>query len=246
MTLKTTCFCLGIMVSISLIQNRTSLSSSTDRAAFESATPSPSPTPTSNAMNSKFVVTEGQVRKTFDTFELKGEKQSKVGIGEEKSLTVMAQSALPPQSLVLSMRFLSPLDQAAKFGYELGLVAKNRTPADRKDFEDRMVARIVEQSNKAVFMVKLLPVPDPQLNVPTISFTLLDRNGANISPTTEPHSYAASPNDLFATVVLEEEGQELVFPIADNSGSRISNEMQKMTLTVVVDGQSQGLQYNLK
>lgn len=206
----------------------------------------PSPSPATNVINAKFVVSESQVRKAFDEYELKGEKVLKVNIGEQHTLGVTAQGPLNSQSLSLSVNFLSPLDQARKFGYEFGLVAKTRTPADRKDVEDRMVGRIVQQSSQAAFMVKLLPVPSPDLDVPSISFTLLDQDGQKISATTQPSDYSASPLDLFQAVALEEDGQELFFPVTSGSVPRITNKMDKMTLIVDVDGQQRQLDYSLK
>jgi len=199
-----------------------------------------------NVINPKFVVISAQARKAFDDYELKGEKDLKVSIGEQQTSSVTVQGPLNVQSLTLSINFLSPLDQARKFGYEFGLVAKNRTPADRKDFEDRIVKRIVDQSSQAVFVVKLIPVPDADLNVPSISFTLLDFDGKPIDPTTHPDGYSASPKDIIGQVALEEDGQELIFPVTDGSVPRIIDKMQKMTLTVDVGGQPRKFDYSLK
>jgi hypothetical protein len=209
--------------------------------------PTPTPTPGPITLSPKFAVSAADVRKTFDAAELRGEHQQNISIGEEHSLNVIGQTALNQAvTLKLSVKFLSPLDQARQFGYEFGLVAKHRTPADRKDYEDRMVSGIVQNSNLAAFIVKLLPLPDPDLNLPTVSFSLIDRNGNDISATTEPHGYAASLTNLFEAVALQEEGQELIFLLVDASGPRITNQMDRMTLVVRVDEQAQNIQYSLK
>jgi len=200
-------------------------------------------------VNPRFTISVDQARKAFDDFELKGEKGDKINLGEVHSVNVTAQGPqgpLPTQQ-TLSLRFLPPLDQARKFGYEFGLVAKNRTPADRKDFEDRIVQRIVDHSNQAVFIVKLLPVLFASAaNEPIISFVLLDQNANSIDPSKKPDHYVASDKDLFDAVALEKDGQELIFPVTNGSVPRITNKMDKMTLIVEVDGQKAKLDYSLK
>jgi hypothetical protein len=206
----------------------------------------PSPSPAQNVVHPKFVITADQARKAFDEYALKGEKQQKVQIGEVQSLKVTAQGPNKPEILTLSVVFMSPLEQARKYGYDFGLVAKNRTPADRKDFEDRMVERIVRQSNQVAFVVRLLPVPNSTINVPQISFGLLDHEGKRISPTKQPADYAAPDNDIIGSVALEENGQELIFPAYGGTEPKITAKMEKMTLVVQIDEQEQKLEYRLK
>lgn len=233
----------GVFIMLTNFGYQESAATMSKAQTFSSA---PHPSPATKVINAKFVVSAIQVRKAFDEYELKGEKNLKVSVGEDHSLGVTAQGPFNPQSLTLSVNFLSSVDQARKFGYEFGLVAKNRTPADRKDFEDRLVGRILEQSNQAAFIVKLLPVPSPDLNVPSISFALLDQNGQSINASTQPSDYSASPLDLFAAVALEQDGQELIFPVTSGSVPLITNKMDKMTLVVDVDGQQRKFDYSLK
>jgi hypothetical protein len=220
--------------------------SPTEGNASRSLSLATTPTPSPNVVHPKFVINADQARKAFDEYELKGEKQQKVTTGETQSLKVTAQSPTKPVSLTLSVVFMSPLSQARKHGYDFGLVAKNRTPADRKDFEDRMVARVVQQSNQAMFVVRLLPVPDSDTNVPSISFELLDQAGNRISPTKQPGDYTAPANDIIAAVALEENGQELIFPVFSATVPAITDKMDKLTLVVKMDGQEQRLEFNLK
>jgi hypothetical protein len=204
------------------------------------------PTPSPNVVHPKFVINADQARKAFDEYELKGEKQQKVMIGETQSLKVTVQGPAKPESLTLSVVFMSPLSQARKYGYDFGLVAKTRTPADRKDFEDRMLERVLRRSNQVVFVVRLLPVPGSDTNVPPISFELLDQAGNRISATKQPADYRAPANDIIAAVALEETGQELIFPVYSGTLPKITDQMEKMTLVVNADGPEQRLEYNLK
>ena len=210
-------------------------------------TPSPTPIPGPTTLSQKFIVTATDLRKAYDAAELKGERKENISIGEEQSLNVTAQTGLN-QAVPLKLRveFLSPLDQARQSGYEFGLVARDRTPADRKSHEDAVIKRIVQNSNRATFMVRLLPVPDPDLNLPIISFSLVDWNGNEISPTTAPTGSAGSSIDLIHTFLVQRVGQQLIFPLVDASGPRITNQMDTMNLVVRIDEQRQNLQYRLK
>jgi len=206
----------------------------------------PSPAPADDIVNPLFVVSADQVRAAFDDYELKGERKQSVSLGETHSEEVVAQGANKPETLTLSVEFLSPLDQARKLGHAFGLVAKDRTPADRKEYEDRVIGKIVHQSNQVFFTVRLLPVPDSDFVVPQISFTLLSHKGNAMEPTKQPTDYTAPPHDDFVAVSLRVDGQELLFPVFSGSVPKITDKMDAMILVVNVDGMSQNMQYRLK
>src|SRR5262249_21115115 len=97
----------------------------------------PAPTPTQVTVNKIFAVTEKDLRQAYDDYEAKGEKKQTVSLGQKQSLFVTAQTSTGgTETLKLTVMFLSPLDQARNKGYQFGLVAKQRTPEDRKDSEN--------------------------------------------------------------------------------------------------------------
>ena len=196
-------------------------------------------------VNPIFVTTPDQLRAAFDEYELKGENKQTVGIGEEKSLTVTAQGAHGPESLKLRVLFLPPLEQAKAKGYSFGMVARQRTPDDRKDFENVSVSTISQRSDRVDFRVFLEQPKDDTATIPTISFELLDKDGQRVKPTTQPTSYTAGI-DIITAVALAEEGQELIFPLSNATSPYLTDKMDKMRLVVSIDAVEQTLEYRLK
>lgn len=203
--------------------------------------------PTQDVVNPAFVVTEDQVRKAFDEAELRGENNQTISVGEEHSANVVAQNPLGgTENLKLSVLFLSPLDQARAKGYEFGLVAKNRTPADRKDFEDRAVTTTTAGSNEVRFRLFLQQPKNADANIPSITFELVNQDGKRIAPTTLPGSMAAAPKDLIGSIALALEGEPLAFPLFDGAVPSLTSKMKKMTLAVAIDGAAQNPEYRLQ
>src|SRR6202040_3176395 len=111
------------------------------------------------------------------------------------------------ENLKFSVLFLTPLEQAKAAGYNFGLVARERTAADRKDFEDRLVSRIVAHSNELTFRVFLQQPKNEDVTIPTIAFQLLNANGNRVLPLSQPNSYVAQGRDIIGAVALAENGQ---------------------------------------
>jgi hypothetical protein len=203
--------------------------------------------PTPEAAHPVFIVTADQVRKAFDEAELRGENNQTLSVGEEHSANVVAQNPMGgTESLKLRVLFLSPLDQARAKGYEFGLVAKNRTPADRKDFEDRAVTTTTAGRNEVRFRLFLQQPKNADANIPSIAFELVNQDGKRIAPTTLPGSMAAAPKDLIGSIALALEGEHLAFPLLDGAVPSLTSKMKKMTLAVAIDGAAQNLEYRLQ
>ena len=240
--------CVGLLLIIGIDAARAHTDAQFSVSESGRLRPVQTPTPGPITIHPKFVVTVDQARSALLGARTQGLRRQPATIGEEHALPVSTQDSLARTlRFTLTVKFLSPLDQARHYGYELGLHAgaPPRTPRDiSRDF-DGTINEIVKNSNKATFIVKLLPIPDLDLNLPNISFSLIDRNGNAITPTTEPGGYGASPTDLFRQIELVDVGQELTFPITDDSGPLITNQMDKMTLVVRIDQETQNLQFRL-
>jgi hypothetical protein len=203
-------------------------------------TSSPPPPPT-GAVNPIFNATESQLRAAFADYVSRGEKQQHVSVGEEQSAEVTVPGA---ESLKLRVLFLPSLEQAKAKGYAFGLVAKQRTPDDRKAVEDASIKRILQRSRQVDFRV-FLETPDDHTAIPTISFKLVGKDGQRINPKTQPTSYTAGA-DIITAVALAEEGQELSFPFFDGTRPYLTDEVDKMSLVVSVNGAEQTLEYRLR
>jgi len=203
-----------------------------------------SPIPT--GIHPAFLVSETQLRKAFDDAELRGEKQQGMNAGEIQVMNIMAQNPLGgTETLQLRILFTTPLDQVAIRGYSFGLVAKTRTPADRKAYEDLSIKRVMNNMSQAIFHVFLQQPKNSDASIPGIHFKLLDHNGSVIDPLDEPTSYLAPDKDPIGAVALEQDGQPLTFPNTINGLPAITAEMTKLTLTVMVDGQPGKLNFKL-
>lgn len=232
-----------VITAVACQANRAQSPNDSVRGLSMAATVSPTP----EVVNPAFVVTADQVRKAFDDAELRGENGQGIGVGEEQSTNILAQNPLGgTETLQFRILFLTPVDQAMANGYSFGQVAKHRTPADRKDYEDRSVTTITKNSNQVVFRVFLQQPKNADATIPIIHFKLLDKNGERIDPITEPNSYVASPKDLIGTVALAEEGQPFTFPVFSGSSPNLTSQMKKLALIIVVDDQDRTLEYHLK
>jgi hypothetical protein len=213
-----------------------------DRAATMLATASPTP----DSPNPAFVVTPDQVRKAFDDAELRGENKQGINLGKEASINVTAKDQLGKlENLKFSVLFLTPLGQARADGYEFGLVAKGRTPADRKDFEDRSVSRIAAHNNEVTFKVFLQRPSNEDATIPPITFILLDAKGNRVTPLSQPDSFVSKGKDIIDIVALAKNGQPLTFPLFVGTAPTLTAKMKKMTLIVTVDGKETSLEYAL-
>ena len=194
-----------------------------------------------------FTATQDQLRKAFDDYELKGEAGQKVGLGESQSLSVLAQGSHGAETLKLTILFLSPVEQAKSKGYEFGLVAKQRTPDDRKDVESSSIATIMSGSGEVNFRVWLEQPKDADAAIPAISYKHLDKDGHPVNPSTQPDSYVVSPSkDLIGDVAIAEDGLPLVFPLKAGSVPNLTDKMDKMTLVVSLGGGERNLEFKLK
>lgn len=198
------------------------------------------------SVNPIFAVTQDQLHKAFDEYETKGENGQQVSVDEKQTLNVSVQDSHGSETLKLTILFLPPLEQARQKGYEFGLVAKHRTPADRKDFEEVSVKTIMQGSNDVTFRVWLDQPKDDNATIPTISYQLLDKDGQRINPTTQPGSYIFSGKDTIGDVALAEDGQPLIFPLNSGSTPNLTSKKNKMTLVVSVDGAESNHEFHLK
>jgi hypothetical protein len=196
------------------------------------------------AVNPMFSVSEAQLRAAFADYVSRGEKKQKVAVGEERSTDVSVEGTHGSGSLKLRVLFLPPLEQAKARGYSFGLVAKQRTPEDRKAFEDVSIKRILLRTQQADFRVFLQQADNDDAAIPTITFKLVDKDGQRVNPTTQPTSYTAG-RDIITAVALAEEGQELSFPLFSGARPYLTGEMDKMSLVVSVGGAEQTLEYRL-
>lgn len=242
-------FALQLMLSLSLIltagcqRNQSQSPNSSERSLNLAATTSPP----QDVVNPAFVVTADQARKAFDEAELRGEKQQGISVGEEKSINIAAQNPLGgTETLKFSVLFLTPVEQARAAGYKFGLVAKQRTPADRKAFEDLSISKAVKGSSAVSFRVFLQQPTNEDATIPSITFQLVDKNGSHVAPITKPTSFVAPARDIIGAVGLAENGQELTFPLFADSTPRLTDKMKKMALVVSVDDAEQTLEFQLR
>src|SRR5689334_24951635 len=172
----------------------------TSRAALFNPSPTPSPTP--ELLNTAFIASENELRAAFDAAELRGEKKQGINAGNLQTTEVPAQNP-SGQTETLKMRilFTTPVAEMALNGYSFGLVARQRTPADRKDFEDLWIRRGLANQSKAIFHVFLEEPTNPDATIPVIHFRLLDKQGNQIQPDDEPTSFVSE--DLHDAIALE-------------------------------------------
>jgi len=215
----------------SVNSSKTTAPANANRSGTQPAAPA-----ATGAVNPTFSVTEDQLRAAFNDYVSRGEKKQNVSVGEEQSASVNAQGAK------LRVLFLPPLEQAKAKGYTFGLVAKQRTPDDRKAFENVSVSRILQRTQQVDFRVFL---EDDGGADPVVSFELLDKDGQRIKPTTKPGSFSAGA-DIITAVALAEQGQELSFPLFNGTRPYLTDEADKMRLVVSVDGTQQTLEFRLK
>jgi hypothetical protein len=147
-------------------------------------------------------------------------------------------------TLKLRILFTKPIDEVALNGYAFGLVAKQRTPEDRKDFEDLWIKRGLENQNQARFRVFLEQPADPDAT-PVIHFRLLDKDGHEIQPDIEPTSFDAG-KDLLEAVALAQDGQLLTFPIVRDNVPLITTKMTTLKLSVLMGNNSKELVFRLQ
>jgi hypothetical protein len=197
-------------------------------------------------VNPIFTVTRDQVRQAFDRQELIGEKGQKVSIGQRRAVAIPAQGGEEPETLELAMLFLSPLAQAGLQGYKFGLVAKHRTPADRKAVEDLAISTVIGNVNEVMFRVFLNQPENKNVTIPFISFELLREDGSRIQPTTQPHSFVVDGRDILTALALAENGQPLTFPTFTGPTPNLTAGMNTMTLVVKVDDEDTNLEFPLR
>jgi len=237
--------CVGLLVIIGIVAARAHTDTQFSVSESGKWKPVQTPSPGPITINPKFLITADQARGALLAARLEGLRHRRLAIGEEHSLPVITQDSLARTvRFTLNIQFLSPLDQARLFGNEAGLHAgaPPRTPRDTSRDFDGTIKEIVANSNKATFAVRMVPLPDPDLVLPNISFSLLDRNGNEISTSDR---FAFTARGLFEVTELVAAGEALTFPITDNSGPLITNQMDKMTLVIRIDQQTQNLQYRL-
>jgi len=204
------------------------------------------PTPTQESVNKIFAVTEKDLRQAYDDYEAKGEKQQTVSLGQKQSLFVTAKTFTGgTETLKLTVMFLSPLDQARDRGYQFGLVAKQRTPDDRKDSENASISLIRGDMNQVAFRVWLDQPKDPNASLPAISYELINKDGNRIKATTEPGGYLFSGKDLIGDVAMAEEGLPLAFPLLNGTAPNLTNKMAKMVIVVKIDDGEANLEFKL-
>ncbi len=237
----------ALILTVGLLVSAGSCRRDIRQAASERASSKAVASQTLESPHPSFLVTPDQVRKAFDEGELRGENNQTISVGEEHSVNVVAQNPLGgTENLKLRVLFLSPLDQARAKGYEFGLVAKNRTPADRKDFEDRAVSTTTIGSNEVRFRLFLQQPKNADANIPSITFELVNQDGKRIVPTTLPGSMVAAPKNLIGSISLALEGEPLAFPLFDGAVPSLTSKMKKMSLAVAIDGAVQNLEYRLQ
>jgi len=234
---------LTIAVIGALCQSPMTRASDVHESFNSSATASPTPPDT---VHPAFVVTESQLRKAFDDAELRGEKKQGINAGDSQTTEVIAQNPSGgTETLQMRILFTAPADQVALNGYSFGLVARERTPDDRKAFEDLWIERGLANHDQATFRIFFQQPSNSDATIPVIHFQLLDKNGHSISAGVEPTSFIALDRDVIAGVALEKEGQPLTFPIMQSGIPLITNQMTKMTLVIMVGDEPRQLNFKL-
>jgi hypothetical protein len=204
------------------------------------------PTPTQPSVHKIFAVTDKDLRQAYDDYEAKGEKQQTVSLGQKQSLFLTAQTFTGgTETLKLTVMFLSPLDQARGRGYQFGLVAKQRTPEDRKDSENASISLIRGDINQVAFRVWLDQPKDPNASLPSVSYELIDKDGNRIKATTDPGAPVLSGKDLIGDVALAEDGAPLTFPLLNGTAPNLTNTMTKMVVVVKIDAKEANLEFKL-
>jgi hypothetical protein len=218
-----------------------------DRSSSNMAAVASSSLPVSaETVNPVFVVTEEELRKAFDSFELKGEGNQNITLGQKLLLKIQAKRIDGSlETLNLTIMFLQPLDLARQKGYSFGLVAESRTPEDRKAFENGAISTILKQSNEVTFRVWMDQPKDPNASIPLIVYQLIDKSGSGLDPITQPTSYESS-NDLLGDVAIAQEGQLLTFPVFSGPNPNVTDKMSKLTLRVKIDDAISDREFTLK
>jgi len=198
-------------------------------------------------LNTTFIVTPEQARTAFDEAEIKGEQHKDISLGEKRSIKVSAQTPSgASETLELSILFLSPLERARTSGYSFGLVAKGKSPPDRKGIEDGAVAKATNSATQVNFRVFLQQPSNEETSIPSIRFTLVDKDGKPLQPTTQPRSFIEPGKDIQTQLGLAQAGQELIFPLFNGATPNITQTMDRIRLLVTVSGTEQQLEYRLK
>jgi hypothetical protein len=203
------------------------------------------PTPTQESVNKVFDVTEDDLRKAYDSYEAKGEKNQTVSLGQKQSLFVTAKTITGgTETLKLTLMFLSPLDQARNKGYQFGLVAKTRTPEDRKAVEKAVISLIRADMNQIAFRVWMDQPKDPNASLPSISYELINKDGQRIKATTDPGAPVFTGHPIEDTAMAEE-GSPLTFPLLNGTTPNLTNTMAKMVVVVKIDAKEANLEFKL-
>ena len=235
-----TLLCSITLLAFSCDSNKTNSKSTTTTLAANST-----PTPTQPSVNKIFEVTDEDLREAYDGYEAKGEKQQTVSLGQKQSLFLTAKTITGgTETLKLTVMFLSPLDQARGKGYQFGLVAKTRTPEDRKDSEKASISLIRAAMNQVAFRVWLDQPKDANASLPSVSYELIDKDGNRIKATTDPGAPVFT-GDLSGDVAMAEEGAPLTFPLLNGTAPNLTNTMTKMVVVVKIDDKEANLEFKL-
>jgi hypothetical protein len=201
-------------------------------------------------------LTEPQVTSEFADYEAKGKKCAEdrarnkacaaVKFSPEQPLNIPMQGSLGGELLTFSVSIAPPKSQVRKFGYEFGLVARQRTPADRADVLRRLVARMQGDPSGITFTFKLIARRDWSESLPPFTFAIVNESGSKVWSSSQP-DFECGERDIICQVGLKESGVTIAFPffLPPNRMPFITDAMRVLKLIVTLDGQDEPIDFDL-
>lgn len=166
--------------------------------------------------------TEQQALSEFNDYEAKGKKCAQdraqgrtcapVRFSVEQPLNIPLQGTRGVEVLTFRVGLTTVRSLVRKAGYEFGLVARSRTPADRADFLRRLIARSPEEPRAIVIAVKLASRSDWSNPLPELGFALVNEANSKVWSSSRP-DFECSARDIICQVGMAETGNTITFPL---------------------------------
>ena len=197
-----------------------------------------------------------QVRSEFANYETKGKqcaqdqrqgkKCAEISFSAEKPLNIPVQGRQGAEWVTFRVRISTPLSQVREMGYEFGMVARQRTPADRADILDRLAIRMQEKPTTIVFVFRLIRRPEWETQLPGFTFAIMNEGGGKLWSTSQP-DFSCHEIDLTCRAVLQLSGQPVAFPLFTQPDSVpfVNDTMGTLTLVVSADDNEERIQFDL-
>ena len=201
-------------------------------------------------------LSEADVRKEFGDYEEKGKRCAQeqtrgrrcaaVSFSAEQPLNLPVQTARGVDLLTWRVGLSAPRSVVRSFGYKFGLVARQRTPADREDFLKRLVTRFSGSPREILISVKLVARSDWGSELPELSFELINPNGAKVWSGAHPN-FECSERDIICHVARGETGTSVGFPLFLSPGNVpfVTDTMNRLTLVFTLGSHNEQIEFNL-